>query len=54
MKKLLLPLMLGALLTGCNETTTASNNNDFTAQQKTQIEQIASQRSEERRVGKEC
>ncbi|PST95480.1 DsbA family protein [Photobacterium iliopiscarium] len=43
MKKLLLPLMLGALLTGCNETTTASNNSDFTAQQKTQIEQIASQ-----------
>lgn len=44
MKKLLLPIMLGALLTGCNETTTVSNNNgDFSAQQKAQIEQIASQ-----------
>ena len=43
MKKLLLPIMLGALLTGCNETTTANNSGEFTAQQKTQIEQIASQ-----------
>lgn len=44
MKKLLLPIMIGALLTGCNETTTAANNSgEFTAQQKTQIEQIASQ-----------
>ncbi|SJZ99793.1 DsbA family protein [Photobacterium toruni] len=42
MKKLLLPILLGALLTGCNETTTNSTG-DFTAQQKAQIEQIASQ-----------
>ncbi|WP_408901271.1 thioredoxin domain-containing protein [Photobacterium piscicola] len=42
MKKLLLPIMLGALLTGCNETT-ANNSDNFTAQQKAQIEKIASQ-----------
>ncbi|MEC6798219.1 thioredoxin domain-containing protein [Photobacterium sp. S4TG1] len=42
MKKLLLPIMLGALLTGCNETT-ANNSDNFTVQQKAQIEQIASQ-----------
>ena len=34
--------MLGALLTGCNETT-ANNSDNFTAQQKEQIEKIASQ-----------
>lgn len=34
--------MLGALLTGCNETT-ANNSDNFTAQQKAQIEKIASQ-----------
>ncbi|MEC6824142.1 thioredoxin domain-containing protein [Photobacterium piscicola] len=42
MKKLLLPIILGALLTGCNETT-ANNSDNFTAQQKAQIEKIASQ-----------
>lgn len=43
MKKLLLPIILGALLTGCNETATVNSGGEFTAQQKAQIEQIASQ-----------
>ncbi|WP_305812488.1 DsbA family protein [Photobacterium leiognathi] len=42
MKKLILPLMVTALLAGCNETT-AVNNKDFSPEQKAQIEKIASQ-----------
>ena len=34
MKKLLLPIILGALLTGCNETATVNSGGEFTAQQK--------------------
>ncbi|WP_305814567.1 lipoprotein [Photobacterium leiognathi] len=43
MKKLILPLMVTALLAGCNETATAVNNKDFSPEQKAQIEKIASQ-----------
>ena len=42
MKKLILPLMVTALLAGCNDTT-ALNNKDFSPEQKAQIEKIASQ-----------
>ena len=41
--KLLLPIMLGVLLTGCNDTTSTNIDSEFNSQQKAQIEKIASQ-----------